>query len=228
MELCARLPGGLPRSSAYGQANLGQCAVCSLATASLPSKLAPPIAAPPFMSGLLARTVVSPYAIATVTAGLVLFTFYGVGGFLAKRSTPANAGKLMLPPYTPVIPPPIEIAPDIDLTAKPTARARSAKKRALRQPVPSIVLTRGARPLRQTSLEYPAEAQKENVSGTVELQMTIAEDGSVQSPRVLSGDPLLRTGLTEQISKWIYQPMRVNGKPVPMTTELAIRFNLTP
>jgi outer membrane biosynthesis protein TonB len=62
----------------------------------------------------------------------------------------------------------------------------------------------------------------------VELEVTIAEDGSVRSPRVLSGDPLLRAGLTEEISKWVYQPLRVNGKPVSMTTELAIRFNLTP
>ena len=60
------------------------------------------------------------------------------------------------------------------------------------------------------------------------MQLTIAEDGSVQSPRVISGDPLLQEGLAEQVSKWVYQPLRVNGKPVAMTTELAIRFHLTP
>ena len=171
----------------------------------------------------------SPYVIAAVTAALLLSTLYGVGGFLAKRSSPANAGKLLLPPYSPVVPPPIEIAPfeppsePVPIPVRPTPR-----KRLPRQPILSIVLARGARPIRQTSLAYPAAAQKEHISGTVELQVTIAEDGSVQSPRVLSGDPLLRAGLTEEISKWVYQPMRVNGKPVPMTTELAIRFNLTP
>jgi TonB family protein len=90
------------------------------------------------------------------------------------------------------------------------------------------VLARGARPIRQTSLEYPAVARKEHISGTVEMQLTIAEDGSVQSPRMLSGDPLLQAGLAEEISKWVYQPLRVNGKPVPMTTELSIRFKLNP
>src|SRR2546427_595810 len=104
----------------------------------------------------------------------------------------------------------------------------SPKRRAAKEPVASIVLARGARPIRQTSLEYPAEAKKERVSGMVEMQLTIAEDGSVQSPRVLSGDPLLRAGLAEEISKWVYQPLRVNGKPVPMITELAIKFNLNP
>ena len=58
------------------------------------------------------------------------------------------------------------------------------------------------------------------------MQLTIAADGSVQSQRVLSGDPLLRSGLAEEVSHWVYQPLRVDGKPVPMTTELAIRFNL--
>ena len=93
-------------------------------------------------------------------------------------------------------------------------------------PVPTIIVTRGTRPIRQTDLAYPDRARKENVSGVVEMQLTIAEDGSVQSPRVVSGDPLLRAGLTEEVSKWVYQPMRVNGKAVAMTTELAIRFNL--
>jgi len=100
------------------------------------------------------------------------------------------------------------------------------KKRAAKQTVPSIVVTSGAKPIVQTNLEYPAEARKENVTGMVQMQFTIAEDGSVQSPRVVSGDPLLRAGLTEEVSHWVYQPLRVNGKPVPMNTEMKIRFNL--
>ena len=44
-------------------------------------------------------------------------------------------------------------------------------------------------------------------------------------PGLTVGPP---AGLAEEISKWVYQPLRINGKPVPMTTELAIKFNLTP
>src|SRR5207253_1837354 len=91
-------------------------------------------------------------------------------------------------------------------SASVTVRPASSKGRSIRQPVPSIVLARGAKPIRQTSLEYPVEAKKENISGMVEMQVTIAEDGSVQSPRVLSGDPLLQAGLAEEVSKWVYQP----------------------
>jgi TonB family protein len=175
---------------------------------------------------MVARKV-APYLIALVTAALVLITFYGVGGYLAQRNVPSNAGKLMLPPMPPI---PEEVPSDPatpDPAKAPKVKQAAARKiRASPPPIPSIIVTRGAKPIRQTSLAYPAEAQKENVSGVVEMQLTIAEDGSVQSPRVLSGDPLLRAGLTEEVSKWVYQPMRVNGKAVAMTTELAIRFDL--
>ena len=247
MELCSKLPGDLPRTVIYGPRNLGDCAVCSLAV-SAPAAQAPPTepapadvtpqpdGSPQPIKGLRSRVarmvarMATPYLIAVVTAMLVLITLYGVGGYLAKRNVPSDAGKLILPPMAPA---PVEISveavpvdtsgPVQPVKAKPAAARRN---RTAPQPIPSIEVTRGARPIRKTDLAYPAEARKENISGVVEMQLTIAEDGTVQSPRVLSGDPMLRAGLTEEVSKWVYQPMRVNGKAVPMTTELAIRFNL--
>jgi TonB family protein len=232
MEMCTRLPGNLPRSSAYGPANLGECAVRSLASKILPSKPVPPVAASPIKSRLLDRTLASTFVIALATAALVLSMLYGIGGFLARRSITAETGKLFLAPVKAVpLEIPLEVSPPMAPTPEPTTAITirpPVRKPAVPQPVPSIVLARGARPIRQTSLEYPAVARKEHISGTVEMQLTIAEDGSVQSPRMLSGDPLLQAGLAEEISKWVYQPLRVNGKPVPMTTELSIRFKLNP
>ena len=162
---------------------------------------------------------------------VTLFVLYGMGEFLSRRTPPPDASQLKLPVIA-LDPPkaPVEAAAEAPPQAPshfPTKLpARTAKSAKL--PVTSIVLARGAKPIRQTNLSYPVEAQNEHVSGLVEMQVTIAEDGSVKSPRVLSGDPLLRAGLTEEVSKWVFQPLRVDGKPVPMTTELAIRFNLTP
>jgi TonB family protein len=196
----------------------------------LPGKPSPSVAAPPIKRSLLVRTVASPYVIAVATAALTLTGLHSVGGLLAKRSVTANAGKRLFPPAPPPAPEaPIETSAPVQESRPPVIAVRPAAKRPPgRQPIPSVVLARGARPIRQTSLEYPAEARKERITGTVEMQVTIAEDGSVQSPRMVSGDPLLQAGLAEAISKWVYQPMRVNGKPVPMTTELAIKFNLSP
>jgi TonB family protein len=241
MEICAKLPGDLPRTASNGAAPFGGLSIRSLAgevREQAPSREpALPVETPATAKRLGALlSTVAPYLIAVITMALVLLTFYGVGGYLAKRTVPADAGKLMLPPMPAEPPEPnLEISEPISIpvagaklrqqaaSGKPVAERRT---RAPKQPIPSIVLLRGARPLRQTSLEYPAEAAKEHVTGLVEMQFTIAEDGSVQSPRVLSGDPLLRAGLTEEVSHWVYQPLRVNGKPVAMTTEMAIRFNL--
>jgi TonB family protein len=155
-----------------------------------------------------------------------------MGEFLARRTPPPEASQLKLPAIAlePVKPPvegtPEELPAPSHSPVKPPAPARTAK--SAKKPVTSIVLASGAKPIRQTNLSYPVEAQNEHVSGLVEMELTISEDGSVKSPRVLSGDPLLRAGLTEEVSKWVFRPLRVDGKPVPMTTELTIRFNLNP
>ena len=36
------------------------------------------------------------------------------------------------------------------------------------------------------------------------------------------------SGLAAEVSKWLYQPLRINGEPVAMVTELGIVFNLPP
>jgi len=187
----------------------------------------------PVGAGLLKKGATAPVSIAIGTAMLVLAILYGVGGFLAQRTVPANAGRLVLPE----VPAPAAETPEESPAPAASAVAGSRetekanpprKKQPSKEPTTTIVLARGAMPIRQTKLQYPAEAKKERISGVVEMQLTIAEDGSVRSPRVISGDPLLQAGLAEQVSKWVYQPLRVNGKPVAMTTELAIRFNLNP
>ena len=229
MEFCARLPGGIRRSSASDPASLGEFTIRSLAPK---AQAGEPVAASSAWASLAARSAASPYIIAVGTAMLVLLLLYGVGGFLAKYTGSANAGKLILPSIvTPAAEAPVGTPAAAVPLVRPgpaTAATPARKKEAAGQPTPTIVLARGARPIRQTKLLYPVEARRERVSGVVEMQLTIAEDGSVHSPRVLSGDPLLRAGLAEQVSKWVYQPLRVNGKPVPTTTELAIQFSLNP
>jgi TonB family protein len=234
MELCGKLPGELPRTAAYGPVKLAAVSVCSLGAAKIaPSEPAPQvaIAEPPVKRDAVAKAgkKAIPSLIAVITAMLTLLTFYFVGGFLAKQTLPKDAGKLVLPRIAPEPEPAADIAPAPPLVQPHPAATKANTARTtkpVKRPIPSVVLARGATPIRQTSLLYPAAAQKEHVTGVVEMQLTIAEDGSVQSPRVVSGDPMLRAGLTEEVSKWVYQPLRVNGKPVPMTTELAIRFNL--
>ncbi|MBI3470351.1 MAG: TonB family protein [Candidatus Solibacter usitatus] len=86
--------------------------------------------------------------------------------------------------------------------------------------------TRSARILDQRGLQYPQLAVNQKVSGLVRLEVTIAEDGTVQRQRILSGHPLLLAGVTDAVKQWRYEPALVDGKPVPVTQEIEIDFSL--
>jgi TonB family protein len=228
MALCAKLPGDLPRTATYGPVNLRGVTACSLGGATVsPRKTAVAVAPSPVKTISTARKRATSYLIAFGTMLLTLLVLYGIGEFLSRRTQRADVNQLKLPAIALDPPKPLVEAADAP-PAKPPAPATPRAARSAKRPIPSIVLASGARPIRRTDLLYPVEAQNEHVSGLVEVQLTIAEDGSVKSPRVLSGDPLLRAGLAEEVSKWVFQPLRVDGKPVPMTTELTIKFNLNP
>jgi CheY-like chemotaxis protein len=168
--------------------------------------------------------------LAATWIGLALFMF---GALLENRTIAAAAKPIPAPILWPVMPPigaepamkPVEPTPTPPHRTILRPRQRR-KKQPIPQPAASVALFRGFRPLRKTNLDYPADARKEHVSGEVEMQITIAQDGSVQNPRVLSGDPLLTAGLAAEVSKWLYQPLRINGEPVDMVTELGVVFNL--
>ena len=230
-------PGGSWTEKVFGERSADRTQLLGLLnelrSGQKPSVAEPSASATPISvnAELLKRWAAAPLTITIGTAMLVLAILYGAGGLLARRTVPANAGKLVLP----AVPAPAVETPEQSLTAADAAASTDPvekanplpKKQSFQEPTATIVLARGAKPVRQTKLQYPVQAKKERISGVVEMQLTIAEDGSVRSPRVISGDPLLQAGLAEEVSKWVYQPLRVNGKPVAMTTELAIRFQLS-
>ena len=198
----------------------------------LPSEPALPMPLPGGTSGSLPRAAL-PYFVAVLAAMCIVLTLFGLRGLLENRSIAVAAKPIPTPVLCSVIVP-IGSAPAMNpAESAPTPPHRAIlhpshrrKRQSIPQPAASVALFRGFRPLRQTSLDYPAEARRQCISGEVEMQITIAQDGSVQNPRMLSGDPLLYSGLVAEVSKWLYKPLRINGEPVEMVTELGIVFNL--
>jgi TonB family protein len=82
-----------------------------------------------------------------------------------------------------------------------------------------------ARLLSRAEPEYPADALAARHSGNVVLEVNIAEDGSVASARVLSGDPLLAAAATEAVRGWRYRPYLSNGQPMPFQTTVTVSFS---
>ena len=54
--------------------------------------------------------------------------------------------------------------------------------------------------------EYPNLARKMNITGSVQLQVTVSAEGSVKDVRVLGGHPVLAQAAVQAVRSWKYHP----------------------
>jgi TonB family protein len=73
---------------------------------------------------------------------------------------------------------------------------------------------------------YSQPALMARAVGTVFVEVTIDESGSVTSARALSGPPLLREAAVGAAQGWTFQPTTMQGKPVKVVGTLTFTFNL--
>ena len=74
--------------------------------------------------------------------------------------------------------------------------------------------------------QYPPEAGRERIEGTVVLMAVIGKDGSVQDVQVVSGLPLLAQAAIDAVKQWRYKPYLLNGEPVEIDSRITINFTL--
>jgi protein TonB len=75
--------------------------------------------------------------------------------------------------------------------------------------------------------QYPREAGRERIEGTVVLMAVIGKDGSVLDLKVESGLPLLAQAAIEAVKQWRYKPYLSNGEPVEIDSRITINFTLS-
>lgn len=73
---------------------------------------------------------------------------------------------------------------------------------------------------------YPAQAMSLHLQGSVVLQATIAEDGTVQDLRVIHGHPTLAKAAMDAVQQWRYRPYLLNGEPTRMLTQITVKFEI--
>jgi TonB family protein len=71
---------------------------------------------------------------------------------------------------------------------------------------------------------YPEKARQAGIQGVVILEITIAADGSVSDARVLRSVPLLDAAAVEAARQWRYEPILLNGVPVPVIMTATVNF----
>jgi TonB family protein len=73
---------------------------------------------------------------------------------------------------------------------------------------------------------YPPMARRMNASGAVQVAITINENGRVIEAKAISGHPALRPAAEEAARKWVFRPMRIDGKSMRQQDVLTFIFDL--
>ena len=75
--------------------------------------------------------------------------------------------------------------------------------------------------------QYPSEAGRARIEGTVVLMAVIGKDGKVEDVRVESGLPILAQAAIDAVKQWRYKPYLIDGQPVEVDSRITINFNLS-
>jgi protein TonB len=73
---------------------------------------------------------------------------------------------------------------------------------------------------------YPPEAKAARIQGTVHLEATISEEGTVVNLVVLSGPDELVESALAAVRQWVYRPTLLNGEPIAVITTIDINYTL--
>lgn len=74
---------------------------------------------------------------------------------------------------------------------------------------------------------YPVDAKKAGIQGTVVLAAVIGKDGQMENLRVVSGPPELQESALDAVKQWVYKPYLLNGKPVEVETKINVTYSLS-
>ena len=75
--------------------------------------------------------------------------------------------------------------------------------------------------------QYPPEAGRARIEGTVVLMAVIGPDGSVKDVRVESGLPILAQAAIDAVRQWRYKPYVIDGEPIEVDSRITINFTMS-
>jgi protein TonB len=74
--------------------------------------------------------------------------------------------------------------------------------------------------------DYPLIAQRAQIEGVVILEAMVNPRGRVDDVRVLRSHSLLETAAVDAVKQWAYEPLLLNGEPVPFVLTVTVSFSL--
>jgi protein TonB len=71
---------------------------------------------------------------------------------------------------------------------------------------------------------YPPVARQMKLSGAVQVEAAVSDDGSVAEVKVMSGNPVLAQAVVQAVKKWRFRPFEAGGKPARAVATLSFDF----
>jgi protein TonB len=73
--------------------------------------------------------------------------------------------------------------------------------------------------------EYPLVARQLNLTGVVEVDVMVGENGVVESAVPVSGSPVLTKPAAEALKRWKFKPLLENGAAASFHTTIKVTFS---
>jgi len=94
-------------------------------------------------------------------------------------------------------------------------------------PIGAALLDDPPRARLQASPQYPFEAKRGGLTGTVNVEFTVDENGFVLAPRVVhSSDRIFEDATLRAVAKWRFEPGKRNGRVVRFRMAVPVVFAL--
>ena len=74
--------------------------------------------------------------------------------------------------------------------------------------------------------EYPPMARQMRLSGRVQLDVYIDEDGRVEKAEGTNGNPILTAAAASAVKRWKFTPVTAGGKPAKAIAAFSFDFKL--
>jgi protein TonB len=118
------------------------------------------------------------------------------------------------------VPEPAPAAPE------PTATAPATAAQPEWVPGEGVVRAGKLTALRTVEPEFPNSAQQSQISGWVEMEFTVALDGSVKDIKVTGSEPrrVFDNAATTALRKYRYKPVLKDGQPVEQHARIRMGF----
>jgi TonB family protein len=147
------------------------------------------------------------------------------GTVRSKESSPPEGGLLVYENGKEVF----RIPPARDSASVTSANASGVQQAADLEPEGIVVVSQEAAEgslLHRVEPEYPEEARQQHIQGSVELDVRIGRDGTIQEVKVVSGHRILADAAIAAVKQWRFKPRTLKGEAVEMQTRVTLNFRM--